>query len=122
MASFRTVSRMLSNTYLAERVYGAILCKLRAVRLDPQAPELQKRLAYVLFLERAPQQWIDAAMRAIAANPDLQDLVVVTETGSIAEGNLTARVNTEAITDEQIAAVVSLCWAALVEQQAAPQS
>jgi len=122
MASFRTVQRMLSNTYLIERAYGAALCKLRAVMVDNGASTLEKGLAYALLMDRTPQSYVEPIVRAIAAHPVLQDLAVVTETGSVDKGDLTYKLNTEAITDAQIAAVTDACWAALVAKNTPPQS
>lgn len=122
MASFRNVFRILGNPALTERVYGAILCKVRAVHVDPEASVLQRGLAYAIFTDQYPQAHVTAVMRAIASHPDLQNVAEVTETGSVEKGNVSFSVNTESIADAHIAAVVDACWTAFVEQRTPQKS
>lgn len=116
MATLRNIARVLNDVSLKERVLGAIFTKVHAVAIDSNSTNSQKALAFNVFMDPYPQKYVEAAMRAIAGNPALNGLVSVTDdTGS------SYSMDTSPITDEQIAAVIDSCWAALLAQQAAVQ-
>lgn len=119
MATFRNAFRILKDPALTERVYGSILTKVHAVSIDTNSSATEKKIAFGIYMESYPQRYIDAAMRAIAGNPTLVDLVVVTETGTPEQGNVSYKLDTSPVSDEQIASVIDTCWAVLLAQQPA---
>lgn len=106
--SFLGTARALDDATFRWRVMGACLAKAKTLAAAPVAPDRNYGIAVLLS-----PQLVDPSMLAlVAVDPTVADAIITGEDGAV---------DTTPVTDDQIAAAVTLAWPLVaVKYQADP--